>query len=158
MSIEQLGANTSFVNSLPLKINEKQLLHDGDRISLLENEFIYTVEINEEVKSTLKRRNTDNDEEIVEKKQKIVAETNDEDEDEDEGRLAWIQQQLNALQSSTTTSTTTSSPIKEVHPTTEDHWETPADGLEVFTSKGVVSRDKVSCFSLSVFQHLFIDI
>jgi len=143
--IEQLGANTSFVNSAPLKINEKQMLNDGDAISLLDNEFIYVVEI----KSTLKRRNTDSDdgEEIVEKKQKTVTQDDDdEEEEEDEERLAWVREQLNALQSSSTTTTIS----KEVNPTTEDRWETPDDGLEVFTSKGVTSRDKVSYNSLFI--------
>lgn len=124
-------------------------MKDGDQIHLLENEYGYTVRTTGsktvgEMKSTLKRRNTD--EEVIGKKQKIAIDNDDEK--EDESRLTWIQQQLNALQSSaqqSSSTTTNSSPIKESHPASEDHWEKPADGLEVFTSKGVISREKV-CF------------
>lgn len=39
--------------------------------------------------------------------------------------------------------TTTSNPIKKSDPISEDVWEIPCDGLEVFTSKGVISSEKV---------------
>lgn len=38
---------------------------------------------------------------------------------------------------------TTSSPSVELKATSEDLWEKPYDGLEVFTSKGIISSEKV---------------
>ena len=48
-------------------------------------------------KTTLKRQNTD-DEPRSPKKQKKSASQDEDEGDEEENRLAWIQQQLNALQ------------------------------------------------------------
>ncbi len=104
--IEQLGTNTSFINQIPININDKQLLKDEDILNLLENEYGYTVRIiNNElkesfssVKSTLKRQNTDDDP-ASPKKQKIVMNKLEPEDDSEENRLNWIQQQLDALQS-----------------------------------------------------------
>lgn len=115
VSIEQLGSNSSFLNQIPLKINQKEPVKDGDLLHLLENEYGYTIrieraEIASPIKATLKRQNTD-DEKLSPKKQKTAVtpaneeekakETSDDsqtDEPAEENRLAWIQEQLNALQ------------------------------------------------------------
>jgi hypothetical protein len=105
--IEQLGANASFINEIPINTNDKQILKDGDILHLLENEYGYTVRISNNqlteisVKPALKRQNTDEDQ-ILPKKQKIVMKKIEPEEEEDaseDNRLTWIQQQLNALQS-----------------------------------------------------------
>jgi hypothetical protein len=98
-------------------------------------------------KSTLKRQNTD-DVERSAKKQKSVSdqiESEEEDDAKEENRAAWIQQQLDALQGNANqiTSSTNSDPVRKSDPTSEDLWAKPCDGLEVFTSKGVISSDKV---------------
>ena len=107
--IEQLGSNASFLNQTPLKINQKQLVKDGDLLHLLENEYGYTIRIERPesaspIKATLKRQNTD-DEKLSPKKQRTTVqqanETSDDsqaDEPTEENRLAWIREQLNALQ------------------------------------------------------------
>ncbi|CAF1560162.1 unnamed protein product [Adineta steineri] len=170
--IEQLGSNDSFINEIPLKINSKQILNDGDKLHLLENEYSYTVRIersnldkSSSIVSTLKRQNTD-DEQISYKKQKSSLNKTDQDEEgekdsldnqnindaSEENRLNWIQQQLDALQANTTqslpTTTTTSTPIQKSDPTTTDLWEKPDKGLEVFTSKGVISSEKIAAFDM----------
>ncbi|CAF1007355.1 unnamed protein product [Adineta steineri] len=168
--IEQLGSNDSFINEIPLTINTKQILNDGDKLHLLENEYSYTVRIehsnldkSSSIVSTLKRQNTD-DEQISYKKQKSsLNKINQEEEEEkdssdnqntgdpsEENRLNWIQQQLDALQANTTQSlpTTTSNPIQKSDPTTTDLWEKPDKGLEVFTSKGVISSEKIAAFDM----------
>ena len=38
VSIEQLGANSSFVNQKPLQRHVRQSVHDGDQLHLLEND------------------------------------------------------------------------------------------------------------------------
>ena len=157
VSIEQLGANSSFVNQKPLQRHVRQSVHDGDQLHLLENEYSYTVRIRQSEKNefssshrtTLKRQNTDECERSA-KKPAIAA---DEEDESEENRSAWIARQLAALQANANQSsssiscslptTTTSNPIEKSDPTTEDRWETPADGLEVFTSKGVINSDKV---------------
>jgi hypothetical protein len=50
------------------------------------------------------------------------------------------------LQNSFSLPNTTSNPIKKSEPTSNDLWEIPCEGLEVFTSKGVISNEKVECF------------
>jgi hypothetical protein len=42
---------------------------------------------------------------------------------------------------------TTCDVIQKSDPTSEDRWEIPCDGLEVFTSKGVISSDTVRSIS-----------
>lgn len=123
------------------------------------------------VKTTLKRQNTDDDE-VSSKKQKAPMNKSDQqietnEDSSEENRAFWIQQQLDALKAtanqssviksylsfsficiiyrSPTTSTTTTSPIKKPTSNAQDLWEKPCDGLEVFTSKGVTSSDKVNC-------------
>lgn len=94
--IEQLAANSSYLNQIPLKRHVRQILNDGDKLHLLENELGYTIRIRREndstKRSTLKRQNTDEEERSV-KKQAVES-----DEDEEENRSTWIQQQLAALQ------------------------------------------------------------
>ena len=115
VSIEQLGSNASFLNRTPLTSNEKHLVNDGDLLHLLENEHGYTIRIERlmaedgrstiasPIKATLKRQNTD-DEPLSPKKQKTAEKSNETsdgsqtDEPAEENRLAWIQEQLNALQ------------------------------------------------------------
>ena len=83
------------------------------------------------VQPTLKRQNADDDEvqQTSTKKPKLP---DDDDDSEEENRLAWIQQQLTALQENSVTTAAS-----------KDLWETPHKGLEVFTSKGVTSSEKV---------------
>jgi hypothetical protein len=100
--IKQLGPNTSFINQIPISTNDKQILNDGDKLDLLENEHGYTIGIEvSSAKTTLKRQNID-DEELLVKKQKVVMDKIEQEDDEsaEENRLTWIQHQLNALQSS----------------------------------------------------------
>ena len=83
-------------------------MNDGDKLYLLENEHGYTIRIEGNVstknKTTLKRQNADDADELALKKQKVVVEKiqqedDDDDDSAEENRLLWIQQQLNAMQS-----------------------------------------------------------
>ena len=96
--IEQLGANSSYINQIPLERHVRQALKDEDKLHLLEKEFGYTIRIRQDMvdssspkRSTLKRQNTDESERSS-KKQAVGTE------EEDENRSEWIQQQLMALQ------------------------------------------------------------
>jgi hypothetical protein len=113
--IEQLGANTSFINQIPISTTDKQILKDGDKLYLLKNEHGYIIRIersdaNNElikkvlpVKTTLKRQNTNDDDSSL-KKQKVLINKIEQEEEKymddssEENRLTWIQQQLDALQ------------------------------------------------------------
>ncbi|UJR21062.1 hypothetical protein I4U23_024162 [Adineta vaga] len=156
--VEQLGINTSFVNQMPINTNKRQLVNDGDQLQLLENELSYTIRIDQcsTEKPTLKRQNTDDDDEVqqaLSKKPKTPTNTLDDEDSAEENRLVWVLQQLtslqeNANQSSTATTTTSLNPVKVSEATSKDLWEIPCDGLEVFTSKGVMSSEKIAAFDM----------
>ncbi|CAF0782936.1 unnamed protein product [Adineta ricciae] len=156
--IEQLGANTSFVNEIPIDSKKRQLLHDGDKLQLVENEHCYTIRIDPyvTVQPTLKRQNTDDNgaQQTSMKRPKPSAnsqnvEDDDDDDSAEENRLAWIQQQLNALQENATQPTQPPSQLPSVTTaTSKDLWEKPYKGLEVFTSKGVISSEKIAAFDM----------
>ena len=168
VSIEQLGANSSFLNQKALTRHTKQPLHDGDTLHLLEGELKYTVRIEgvtakdeqqpvlASARTTLKRQNTD-EKTMSPKKQKVLVENVEvqDDESPEENRSLWIEQQLNALKTHAnldvgevtsklphTTGVETVTKASEATPA--DVWEKPCDGLEVFTSKGVMSSEKVA--------------
>ncbi|CAF2410531.1 unnamed protein product [Rotaria sp. Silwood2] len=172
--IKQLGTNTSFINHKPISTNDKQILNDGDILHLLENEHCYTVQIERSsigdkstksfspVKSTLKRQNTEDDKTSFKKQknsmkkieqqqpEKDASDSQNIDDSSEENRLSWIQQQLDALQANANQSlpNSTSNPVKKSNSTSEDLWEKPCDGLEVFTSKGVISSEKIAAFDM----------
>ncbi|CAF0825136.1 unnamed protein product [Adineta ricciae] len=156
--IEQLGANTSFINEIPIDSKKRQLLHDGDKLQLVENEHCYTIRIDPYVtiQPTLKRQNTDDNEaqQTSLKRSKPSAnsqniEDDDDDDSAEENRLAWIQQQLNALHENATQLIPPPSQLPSVTTATlEDLWEKPYKGLEVFTSKGVISSEKIAAFDM----------
>ncbi|CAF3234546.1 unnamed protein product [Rotaria socialis] len=167
--IKQLGTHPSFINHSPIKTKDKQIVNDGDKLHLLENEHCYTVRIecsnissklmksSSLTKSTLKRQNTEEkDNEAACKKQKgsmnkIEQQEEKDASDSEESRALWIQQQLHAMQSNvnqTSSSSKPSNPMKKSNSNSEDSWEIPCDGLEVFTSKGVISSEKIAAFDM----------
>ncbi|CAF1099352.1 unnamed protein product [Rotaria sordida] len=173
--MKQLGTNTSFINHKPISTNDKQILNDGDILHLLENEHCYTVRIERfnidnksmksfsPAKSMLKRQNTDDDEisfkkqkgsmkKIEQQSEKDTSDNQNIDDSSEENRLNWIQQQLEALHDNANQSilllNTTSNPIKKSNSTSEDIWEKPYDGLEIFTSKRMISSEKIAAFDM----------
>ncbi len=79
---------------------------------MLENEHSYTIRIERTIldkfspiQPTLKRRNTDDDDDQISlKKRKDTSDSQNVDDPSEENRAIWIQQQLNALQTNATQS------------------------------------------------------